>query len=166
VRFATSTEFFSFIHSKKLKYTDMKHLLFALTLTILSPFVKADPPANTSSKIKFAAVEHDFGSQPQGKPVTWDFTFTNEGTEPLVLENVQASCGCTTPTWTKEPVMPKKSGSIKAQYNMARDGAFRKSITVTTKDRETITLYISGNAVAQEQGVNKAENNMLGGSVE
>jgi hypothetical protein len=47
---------------------------------------------------------------------------------------------------------------------MARDGSFRKSITVTTKGGETIVLYISGNAVVQEQGINKAKGNMLGGS--
>ena len=145
----------------------MKHLLLLLSLTLSSHFlVNAEPP-KAASKIKFTTVEHDFGNQPQGKPVSWEFDFINENTsDPLLLEDVKASCGCTTPTWTKEPVMPKKSGSIKAQYNMAREGAFRKSITVTTKDGETITLYISGNAVAQEQGVNKAEGTMLGGSTE
>ena len=145
----------------------MKHLFILLTLLVSSNFLMAEPPAgNTSSKIKFTKVEHDFGSQPQGKPVTYEFEFTNEGTEALLLENVKASCGCTTPTWTKEPVMPKKTGSIKAQYNMAREGAFRKSITVTTKDGENITLYISGNAVTQKQGVDDAEQNMLGGKTE
>jgi hypothetical protein len=145
----------------------MRQLFILLTLLVSSNFLFAEPPVgNTSSKIKFAKVEHDFGNQPQGKPVTYEFEFTNEGTEALLLENVKASCGCTTPTWTKEPVMPKKTGSIKAQYNMAREGAFRKSITVTTKDGENITLYISGNAVTQKQGVDDAEQNMLGGKTE
>lgn len=142
----------------------MKHLLILSAFILIGTFSKAEQPA--TSKIKFAKLEHDFGNQPQGKPLTYEFEFTNISEEPVLLENVKASCGCTTPTWTKEPVMPKKTGSIKAQYNMAREGAFRKSITVTTKDGENITLYISGNAVAQEQGVNKAEGNMLGGSVE
>lgn len=142
----------------------MKHLLILSAFILIGTFSKAEQPA--TSKIKFVKLEHDFGNQPQGKPLTYEFEFTNISEEPVLLENVKASCGCTTPTWTKEPVMPKKTGSIKAQYNMAREGAFRKSITVTTKDGENITLYISGNAVAQEQGVNKAEGNMLGGSVE
>lgn len=142
----------------------MKNMFILTTVVLLlNVFVFAEPPV--ASKIKFTKLEHDFGNLAQGKPVTYDFEFTNVGNEPIILENVKASCGCTTPTWTKEPVMPQKKGTIKAQYNMAREGAFRKSITVTTKDGENITLYISGNAVPQEQGVNKAEGNMLGGSV-
>ena len=57
--------------------------------------------------------------------------------------------------------MPGKKGTIKAQYNMAREGAFRKSITVKTKDGENIVLFISGNAVAQKQGVDDAEDSIL-----
>ncbi len=145
----------------------MKHLFFSIAFIFFSTLLKAEPPvSNNSSKIKFSKEEHDFGNQPQGKPVTFEFEFTNSGTEALVLENVKASCGCTTPTWTKEPVMPEKKGTIKAQYNMAREGAFRKSITVTTKDGENITLFISGNAIAQKQGVDDADGNMLGGKNE
>ncbi len=141
----------------------MKHLLSLLTLSLIliTNISKAEPPA-TVSKMKFATVEHDFGNQAQGKPLSYDFEFMNNGTEPVILENVKASCGCTTPTWTKEPIMPGKKGNIKAQYNMAREGAFRKSITVTTKDGENVILYISGNAIEQKQGVDDAEGNMLG----
>lgn len=137
-------------------------ILSALVFTAL--FVKAQT-ATSNSKLKFNTLEHDFGNQPQGKPVTFEFEFINTDTkDAVVLEDVKASCGCTTPTWTKEPVMPGKKGVIKAQYNMARDGAFRKSITVNTKNGETITLYISGNAVAQKQGVDDAEPTILNGN--
>lgn len=142
----------------------MKHTLFLLLLIVATNFIKADPPKPTApSKMKFNTVEHDFGSQAQGKPVTFEFQFTNTGNDPIVLEDVKASCGCTTPTWTKEPVLPSKTGVIKAQYNMAREGAFRKSITVTTKDGESVVLYISGNAITQKQGIDDAEENMIGG---
>jgi hypothetical protein len=145
----------------------MKYFIFLFSFIITGSFVKAqNATAPVVSKVKFNSTEHDFGSQAQGKPVTYEFEFTNTGSEPVVLENVKASCGCTTPTWTKEPVMPGKKGTIKAQYNMAREGSFRKSITVTTKDGENITLYISGNAIAQKQGVDDAEGNMLGGKGE
>lgn len=142
----------------------MKHLIILLSFFTLTTLTKADPPVST--KIKFSEKEFNFGTLPQGKPVTHEFEFMNIGSEPVVLENVKASCGCTTPTWTKEPVMPGKKGNIKAQYNMAREGSFRKSITVTTKDGETVELYISGNAVEQKQGVDNAEGNMLGGKAE
>lgn len=144
----------------------MKSLTLILALALLSFSVNAEPPVKASSKIKFEKLEHDFGNQPQGKPVTYEFEFTNISSSPVVLENVSASCGCTTPTWTKEPVMPSKKGSIKAQYNMAREGAFRKSITVTTKDGEVIELFVSGNAIAQKPGVDDADKNLLGGSNE
>jgi hypothetical protein len=145
----------------------MKQSIFLLTFLLTGSVIFAQAPTvPVVSKIKFNATEHDFGNQVQGKPVTYEFEFSNTGTEPVVLENVKASCGCTTPTWTKEPVMPGKKGTIKAQYNMAREGSFRKSITVTTKDGENIVLYISGNAIAQKQGVDDAEGNMLGGKAD
>lgn len=143
----------------------MKHSILIFSLILICSVLKADPPVvNTSSKLKFNKIEHDFGNQPQGKPVSYEFEFTNISSEPVILEDVKASCGCTTPTWTKAPVMPGKKGSIKAQYNMARDGAYRKSITVTTKDGENITLYISGNAIVQKPGVDGAEPTLLNGN--
>ncbi len=139
----------------------MKHLILLCTIIFATTFANAQTPTNTS-KLKFNTLDHDFGNLPQGKPVTFEFEFTNtDSKEPIVLEDVKASCGCTTPTWTKEPVMPGKKGSIKTQYNMARDGAYRKSITVTTKSGETIVLYISGNAIEQKQGVDDAEPTLL-----
>ena len=137
----------------------MRNLFLLVMLSFFTILLNAEPPV--ISKVKFNTLEHDFGSLPQNKPVTYEFEFSNTSTEPVILENVKASCGCTTPTWTKEPVKPRKKGSIKAQYNMAREGAFRKSITVTTKDGENIVLYISGNAIMQKQGVDEADDNIL-----
>src|SRR6185503_14722042 len=61
----------------------------------------------------FEAQNFDFGKIPQGKPVTHEFTFTNNGKVPMVITNVQASCGCTTPAWSKEPILPGGTGFIK-----------------------------------------------------
>jgi hypothetical protein len=134
-------------------------LIFALFVVSL---VQAQE-TQTPPKLKFANTTHDFGSKPQGKPVSTEFEFTNGGTDPLVLETVKASCGCTTPEWTKEPVMPGKKGTIKVQYNMAREGAFNKTITVTTKDAETIILTITGNAIAQKEGVDESTPTLISG---
>ncbi|HNL84789.1 MAG TPA: DUF1573 domain-containing protein [Chitinophagales bacterium] len=141
----------------------MKYLVLILSFMFSFGVINAQNNAQTSQKIKFTKTEHDFGSQAQGKPVTYEFEFTNVGKEPLIIENVKASCGCTTPGWTKEPVMPGKKGMVSAQYNMAREGNFTKTITVTTKDGETITLYIKGNAVPMKQGVDEAEGSIIGG---
>lgn len=73
---------------------------------------------------------HDFGKIPQGTPVTHEFKFTNTGKTPLVITHVQASCGCTTPAWSKDPIPPGGEGFIKATFNAASMGGFNKTITV------------------------------------
>lgn len=139
------------------KKISMRSILFFLVLLVSSTYIFAQE----NTQIKFDNTEFDFGNNPQGKPVTHEFKFTNTGTEPLILESVKASCGCTTPEWTKEPVMPGQVGTIKAQYNMAREGSFRKSITVLTKSGENVVLYISGNAIPQKDGIEEADQSMI-----
>lgn len=73
---------------------------------------------------------HNFENIPQGIPVTHKFEFTNTGKSPLIISNVQKTCGCTVTNWTKKPVAPGESGFVEAQYNAAREGAFNKAITV------------------------------------
>jgi hypothetical protein len=98
--------------------------------------------------LKFKEETRKFGKVPQGVPVTNEFVFTNTGTDPVVISNVAASCGCTTPTWTKDPVLPGKTGSIKATFNAATPGLFNKSITVSSNtEGGTINLYLNGEVV-------------------
>ena len=74
---------------------------------------------------------HDFGTIEEGVQATVTFTFKNTGNAPLVLNSVKASCGCTTPKWTKEPVAPGAEGTITAIYNSkGRPGNFTKTITI------------------------------------
>ena len=75
--------------------------------------------------------EFDFGKIPQGKPVTHVFEFTNTGKTPFSLDNVQASCGCTTPVWNKEVVAPGETAKITVGFNAASDGPFTKPVTIT-----------------------------------
>ncbi|WP_247235959.1 DUF1573 domain-containing protein [Telluribacter sp. SYSU D00476] len=104
--------------------------------------------------MKFKAETHSFGKIEQGKPVTHEFTFTNTGTDPIVISNVSASCGCTTPSYTKDPVLPGKTGSIKATYNAAAMGSFNKSVTVfSNSESPSITLFLKGEVVPKEQAV-------------
>jgi hypothetical protein len=90
----------------------------------------AAQPGNMAA-FKWVETTHDFGKIPQGKPVTHEFKFTNAGKTPLVLSQVSATCGCTTPDWSKEPIPPGKTGTIKATFNAAAVGGFNKTITVT-----------------------------------
>jgi hypothetical protein len=99
--------------------------------------------------IDFQETSYDFGEIEEGKMAQYEFVFTNTGDQPLILSSVKASCGCTTPSWTKEPILPGKTGHVKASYNSKnRPGGFHKSITITSNaNKSTQVLYIKGTAV-------------------
>ena len=91
---------------------------------------------------------HDFGKIAQGTPKTTTFSFKNTGKTPLVITNVQGSCGCTATDYSKEPIAPGKSGYVKATYNAASAGAFTKTVTVTANTPQAVTvLSIKGEVV-------------------
>ena len=97
--------------------------------------------------MRFDTDDHDFGVvAEEGGPIAHPFNFVNTGDAPLLIGQVKASCGCTTPSWTKEPVAPGDTGVVVAQYNpQNRPGTFRKSITVTSNaDPASRVLYIKG----------------------
>lgn len=124
--------------------------------------VQPTPTQNADLSMKFVTEEHSFGNVPEGPAVTTDFEFKNIGKEPIVLSNVQASCGCTTPHWTKEPVLPGKVGKISATYNtQGRPGPIMKTITVTS-NVGTKVLKLTGNVEkAPESSVPANENSMM-----
>ncbi|RYD82744.1 MAG: DUF1573 domain-containing protein, partial [Sphingobacteriales bacterium] len=103
--------------------------------------VRADDPVKGA--IKFDALIYDFGEVAYGSDVSHVFNFKNVSKQPVAIKNVTASCGCTTPSWTKEPVMPNKSGNVSAKYDSTRIGAFTKTLTVDV-DGEIIVLTIKG----------------------
>ena len=87
--------------------------------------------AKNGAALTFEETEHNFGEIKQGDVVEHTFKFKNTGTQPLVIERVDVTCGCTTPAWTKEPVMPGKTGFVTAKFNSAgKMGQQKKAITV------------------------------------
>lgn len=124
---------------------------FAKLIFILA-FFAADIPKSeaqsVSGKLSFTETRHNFGKiKEEDGPVSHTFEFTNTGSEPVVIQGVRASCGCTTPSWTKKPVLAGKKGFVKAIFNPAnRPGTFSKSIRVNSNAENSPTvLYISGN---------------------
>jgi hypothetical protein len=103
--------------------------------------------------ITFEEKSYDFGkvNEEEGK-VTHVFEFVNKGNSPLVINRAQASCGCTTPAWTKEPIEPGKKGSITVTYNTSgRPGAFTKTITVYSNSvDEQFVLTIHGEVIPKQ----------------
>jgi hypothetical protein len=137
----------------------MKKFMITAFVAISSVFAASaqTTPAATENKstaeIAFDKETHDFGIVSQNVPATYTFMFKNTGKEPLIITNAQASCGCTTPEWTKEPIMPGKKGYVKATYNAASLGVFNKAVTVMSNAKTpTVTLYIKGDVKTPNVG--------------
>jgi Protein of unknown function (DUF1573) len=125
----------------------MKKILFTLFAIGTAFFAIAQQAATTTPAIEplqLSETSFNFGKIAQGKPVTHNFIIYNTGKEPLKLENVQASCGCTTPEWSREPIEPGKSSTIKVGYNSAAEGIFDKAITVYYNGGQVKQLSIKG----------------------
>ena len=121
-----------------------KYLLITLMLVYAFTYASAQKQAD----IKFDRTNMDLGIFPESNPVQkCTFTFTNTGNAPLIINQAIASCGCTVPEYTKEPVAPGKTGTINVTYNGKGKfpGYFKKTITIRTNGKTEMTrLYISG----------------------
>jgi len=111
--------------------------------------------ANSSTVImgpdtRFESVTHDFGKITEGTQAKYSFKFKNAGNSDLVISNVSTPCGCTTPTYSKEPIAPGKTGEIVINYNSTgKSGPFNKVCTVTTNQKDNVgtTITISGEVI-------------------
>ena len=86
----------------------------------------------------------DFGNIPQGRPVFHVFMLENPSLKPVLIDNVQASCGCTTPEWSREAVSPGGKSAVKVGFNAAAEGPFEKTIQVFYAGGQQIVLTIKG----------------------
>lgn len=134
----------------------MKKLFFLLLLAIYLPFAISQ---QKGPNVSFDSEEHNFGKikEQEGK-VTFKFTFINTGSEPLILNDVKASCGCTAPDWSKEPVLPGKKGHISVTFDPeGRPGNFTKTISVSSNsiDNPMKMLKIMGDVIPKPQTLNE-----------
>jgi hypothetical protein len=118
-----------------------------------APAAKSEPKAKVYGPVaKFDKMTYTFEDLTQGVPSTTTFTLTNDGNEPLIIASANASCGCTSPSYSREPIMPGKSTPLLVTYNAAVQGNFNKSITIRTNASETpVVLMISGKVVPKTQ---------------
>ena len=131
----------------KKTFLSIIYCLFAVfALHAQSGVLKAPSPVAPPKEdvIQLKESGFSFGKIPQGRPVIHVFEITNTGKEPLLLENVQASCGCTTPEWNREPIAPGAAASIKVGYNAYAEGQFNKTVTIFYNNGQTKALIISG----------------------
>lgn len=109
---------------------------------------KEMPAAKTAEKGPKMVFENetiDYGTIEQGSDPYRIFSFVNQGEEPLVITSAKGSCGCTVPTYPKEPIMPGQTAEVKVRYDTNRVGPFTKRVTLTTNEGEnTRVLTIKG----------------------
>lgn len=103
--------------------------------------------------IKLEETNHEFGDIYQGEKVNYVFTFTNIGNQPLVLSEVVTTCGCTAPSWNREPVMPGQSGEIQITFNSENKmGRQNKGITILSNAvNSPARVTITGNILPKKQ---------------
>jgi hypothetical protein len=131
------------------KYIAMKKVGFILLFSlIMTGLAFAQKPA-----MEFQKTEHNFGTiMEEIGAVTTQFTFKNTGDAPIIIQRVSSSCGCTTPSYTRQPILPGKEGTISAQYStVRRPGTFNKTIRVYTNIPDTVyVLTIKGNVTPKK----------------
>jgi len=131
--------------------SNMKNLLFSLCLGLfITTFVSAQPG------LKFNDTRHEFSDVVEGTYPTWVFSFINNGNQDLKLTDVKASCGCTSPFWSRDPIKPGDSGQVKVVFNSNGYAGrqFAKSVTITTNIMENGQpkqefLFINGKVVSK-----------------
>ena len=119
--------------------------------TPANPSIVATPIENKNGPdIKFEFESYDFGTIKQGESVTYDFSFTNTGKEPLIISEAHGSCGCTVPEWPKEPVAKGAKGKIHVVFNSTgKMGMQDKTVTITSNSKSgQKVLHLKGNVEA------------------
>jgi len=132
----------------------MKKTLIIIAVSLIAAFqltaqTSEQPAPNPNAPvITFDKVLHDYGTIVQNSDGTSEFKFSNDGKEPLILSRPKSSCGCTVPTWPKQPILPGKTDVIKVTYSTNRVGPFNKTVTVySNASNSPIKLQIKGKVV-------------------
>lgn len=123
---------------------NVKIPILALSAVLLSftpaqrgtPITAIEISSVKKTSIQWESTEINLGEIVQNKPVTIEFEFTNTGDSPVIISGVQASCGCTSTDYVKTPILPGEKTKIKAVFNAATKGVFKKQVTVTTNAEE------------------------------
>jgi hypothetical protein len=142
----------------------MKRLSLILSLLITGVTIFGQM---AETKIKLEATEHDFGKfKEEAGRQTFDFIVSNVGSQPLVIQNVVASCGCTTPEWTRQPIAPGAKGKVTAIYDPKdRLGQFNKTLSVYTNTNPQVSvLVIKGEVTPREKTVEELFTFPVGGA--
>lgn len=128
----------------------MKKVLFSLLMMFVATAATSTVVAQevqNGAQLEFAKETHDYGTIENGANGECTFEFKNTGNAPLIISNAKGSCGCTVPSWPKEPIAPGASSKITVKYDTKRPGAINKSVTITSNaaNAPTKVIRIKGN---------------------
>jgi hypothetical protein len=130
------------------KYSTLAILLLVTTLGFSkqAPTEKVDGPILTLEK-----TQHDFGDIFQGDVVEQVFKFTNTGNQPLIITNIQTSCGCTTPEWPRNPIMPGGKGEIKVGFNSTgKLNKQTKNLPIISNASNDVSIVFTTNVLVKQ----------------
>lgn len=130
----------------------MRRIVLFIALLTCNFITRAQVSTAQADPLQLKESTHDFGKIPQGKPVYYSFEIINTGSTPLKLDDVHASCGCTTPEWSREPIAPGATARIKVGYNAAAEGPFDKNITITYNSNQSKQIIIKGTVWKAPEG--------------
>jgi len=131
-----------------------KYIIIPLILAALAGSAAAQPSGD--SQVRYDALSHDFGQiRETDGPVSHTFEFVNTSRTPFIIEFVSVSCGCTSPEYSREPVLPGRAGSITVTFDpTGRPGAFRSPVVVTSNNRrDQVTLTLVGQVIPRPRTV-------------
>ena len=117
---------------RTIRKNTMKKVLLTLGLIAACFGLFAQDATQGGAQMKFETPVIDYGTIEHKADGQREFVFTNTGDAPLIISNARGSCGCTVPTWPKEPIAPGATGKIGVKYDTNRLGKFTKTITLTT----------------------------------
>jgi len=139
-------------------------ILSVLLIVSSVSFAQKGKKKKNMDEMQFAQESHDYGTMENGADGTYKFSFKNTSSKPLVITNVKSSCGCTAPTWSKEPIQPGRSGSITVKYNTNLPGLFNKTVQVFSSAKNSpVRLTIKGKVLPKPGSAKKDLNAQASG---
>ena len=132
----------------------------AMLVSSVSFAQSATATSQSGAKMTFETKTVDYGTIAQNSEPFRTVTFTNTGTEQLIIKSAKGSCGCTIPTYPKEPIAPGKSAEMKIRYDTKRLGPINKTVTIQS-NAGVQTLSVKGNVVAKSTTPKKEGRSIL-----
>lgn len=133
----------------------MRKLLFPVIVVLLLSCTQKNSEKEAKSfgqQLFFAETTYNFGEMMEDGPGTFKIEFKNKGDQPIIINRVRSSCGCTIPSWPKEPVAPEQTGEIEVKYNTALTGSFMKSVYIySTAENSPVKLMVKGKVIPKDK---------------